>query len=69
MDTPVLPAASPLTVTGATNTSPIEITTSTDHGMGSGYRVVIADVTGNTAANGNWRVARTSSTSAAIARA
>jgi uncharacterized phage protein (TIGR02218 family) len=43
-------------VTGATNASPIVITTSTPHGLKQGQRVVISGVTGNTAANGVWRV-------------
>ena len=45
-----------LTITGATNASPIQITTSTPHGLGD-YDIVIVDgVQGNTAANGAWFV-------------
>ena len=43
-------------VSGATNTAPIEITTSGDHGYATGDAVVVKDVKGNTAANGSWTV-------------
>jgi hypothetical protein len=41
-----------ITVTGATNTSPISITTATPHGLQTGVQVTISGVVGNTAANG-----------------
>jgi hypothetical protein len=41
-------------VTGATNASPIVITTSAAHGRATGDVVTIAGVGGNTAANGTW---------------
>lgn len=41
---------------GATNTAPIELTTSGDHGYETGDAVVVEDVEGNTAANGSWTV-------------
>jgi len=41
----------PKTVTGATNATPIEITTSAAHGYSTGYIVTIRGVGGNTAAN------------------
>ena len=44
------------TVSGATNATPIVITTSTSHGYVTGDRVFITGVTGNTAANGYWIV-------------
>lgn len=47
------PENSTLVVTGATNASPIVITTGT-HGLSDGDRVDIIDVAGNTAANGQW---------------
>jgi PKD repeat protein/DNA-binding beta-propeller fold protein YncE len=40
------------TVTGATNASPIAVTTALAHGLATGQRVSIAGVLGNTAANG-----------------
>jgi hypothetical protein len=43
-------------VTGATPTTPIRITTANAHWLTSGATVVIAGVTGNTAANGIWAV-------------
>jgi uncharacterized phage protein (TIGR02218 family) len=46
-----------LVITGATNASPIVITTSTPHKLKQGQRVTVAGVLGNTAANGDWRVA------------
>src|SRR5262245_51009020 len=46
-----------LTITGATNASPIVIT-STAHGLSTGDRVTVASVGGNTNANGDWTVTR-----------
>lgn len=45
-----------LAVTGATNATPIVITTGTSHGLTTGHRVCITGITGNTAANGMWTV-------------
>lgn len=42
------------TVTNATNTSPIQITTSAANALATGQTVVISGVTGNTAANGTF---------------
>lgn len=42
------------TITGATNASPISITTSAPHGYATGAKVVIKGVTGNTAANNTY---------------
>lgn len=50
-----------LAVTGATNASPIVITTAA-HGLATGDVVTIASVGGNTAANGTFRVTVVSST-------
>lgn len=44
-------------ITNATNASPI-VVTSTDHGLTTGAMVTITGVTGNTAANGTFRVTR-----------
>jgi hypothetical protein len=46
---------SPLTITGATNATPIVIT-SVAHGLTSGSSVAITGVGGNTAANGSWAI-------------
>ena len=48
-------AGTPLTISGATNVSPIVVTTTT-HSLSTGDKVVIAGVAGNTAANGAWNV-------------
>lgn len=45
------------TITGATNASPIVIT-SVGHGLQTGTRVTISGVLGNTAANGTWTITR-----------
>lgn len=50
-----------LSVTGATNASPIVITTAA-HGLSTGDVVTIASVGGNTAANGTFRITVVSST-------
>lgn len=44
-------------VTGATNASPIVIT-SAGHGLATGMRVTVANVGGNTAANGTFQVTK-----------
>ncbi len=51
-----------LNISGATNAGPIEITTTTVHGLRTGDRVSITDVGGNTNANGSFTVTVTSST-------
>jgi len=50
-------AHTPVTITGATNASPIVITSGT-HGLVTGDRVIVSDVLGNTAANGIWIVTK-----------
>lgn len=49
------------TVSGATNASPIQITTSTAHSLVTGQSVAIHSVTGNTNANGTFTVTVTGS--------
>lgn len=49
------PEVNQITVTGATNASPIVITAAA-HGYSTGDRVAVEGVTGNTAANGLWTV-------------
>ncbi|MBI3666540.1 MAG: hypothetical protein HY236_10020 [Acidobacteria bacterium] len=46
---------SPKTVTGATNATPVQIT-SIGHGFSTGDRVLISGVGGNNGANGEWRI-------------
>lgn len=46
------------TVTAATNTSPIQITTSASNSLVTGQTVTISGVAGNTAANGTWVITR-----------
>ncbi len=50
-------------VTGASNATPIVITTTSTAGMSNGDLVTIAGVTGNTAANGNWIIQGLTATS------
>jgi hypothetical protein len=57
-----IPAARTVVTPGATNAIPIEITTSGAHLFVSGQRVLVANVKGNTAANGTWTITVTSST-------
>lgn len=49
-------------INGATNASPIVVTTATAHGFYTGDRVRVAGVAGNTAANGDWSIVVTGST-------
>jgi len=52
-----VPATITGSISGATNASPIQIT-SAAHGLFSGMTVVISGVGGNTAANGSWRITK-----------
>jgi hypothetical protein len=54
--------ANSATVTGATNATPIVITTSADHGYSTGEYIAVSGVGGNTAANGIWIITVLSST-------
>lgn len=49
-------------ITGATNATPIVLTTSSAHGVVVGQVVVVASVGGNTNANGTWEVSAVTST-------
>jgi len=46
------PSQSSIVISGATNASPIVITTTTNHGLSDGSAIFIGGVLGNTAANG-----------------
>lgn len=50
------------TISGATNASPIVITTTTDHGYNTGDTILIDSVGGNTAADGRWTITKVSDT-------
>ena len=50
-------------ITGASNTSPITVTTTSTTGLTNGDLVTLSGVTGNPAANGNWTVANVMGTS------
>lgn len=52
----VLAVESSIGLTGATNATPIAITTASDHGYSTGDRVRLDGVAGNTAANGVWDI-------------
>ncbi|MCP3882361.1 MAG: hypothetical protein GY701_28800 [Sulfitobacter sp.] len=51
-----------LTVTGATNATPIVITTSANHDMATGEEVDIEGILDNTNANGTWTITKISAT-------
>ena len=53
-------SASPITITGATNATPIVITAAA-HGLITGAVVTVAGVGGNTAANGTFKITKVSS--------
>jgi hypothetical protein len=55
-----------LTVSGASNGAPIEITTPIPHGLTTGDSVLIKGVQGNLAANGWWTITVTGSTTFAL---
>lgn len=55
--------ATPLTITDATNATPIVITTSTNHNLLTGDCCQITSATGNTAANGDWYINKIDATS------
>lgn len=54
---------SQLSISAASNTSPIVITTTTPHNLTTGQAVSISGVTGNTNANGNWVITSTGTNS------
>lgn len=56
------PSTSTLLISGATNASPIVISTTADHGLEDGDQATIVGVLGNTAANGDWTVTYISDT-------
>jgi len=68
IQSPFIPSfMAPKQVTGATNATPIEITTGAAHGYTTGQSVLIKYVEGNTAANGLWTITVTSTTTFTLA--
>jgi len=60
---PYLPEpVQPLSISAATNATPIAITTTANHGMLTGDSCYIQNAGGNTAANGLWTITKTSDT-------
>jgi hypothetical protein len=56
------PIGQALSVSGATNVSPIVVTTTIAHGLSTGQSVVITGILGDTAANGTWTITVLSNT-------
>lgn len=55
-----------LRCTGSTNATPIVLTMTAGHGLKNGDRIVVAGITGNTGANGEWTVSAAASTTATL---
>ena len=55
-------ASSPVSIVSASYTTPIAVTTATQHGLQTGMQVTISGVEGNTAANGTFSISVTSLT-------
>lgn len=55
-----------LRCTGSTNATPIVLTVNAGHGLKVGDRVVVAGITGNTGANGEWTVSAVAATTATL---
>ncbi len=55
-DLPTAIGGPTITITAATNDSPIAVTTAAPHGLQSGEQVTISGVAGNNAANGTFRI-------------
>ena len=59
-------AAAGITVSGATNATPIVITLAAGHGLKNNDRLALAGITGNTNANGEWTLANVTATTATL---
>lgn len=55
-----------LTITGATNATPIVITLGANHGLKNGDRIAVSGITGNTNANGEWSLSSVGATTATL---
>ena len=62
----VAAAAAGITISAATNATPIVITLGAGHGLYNGQRIAVAGITGNTAANGEWTLASVTATTAVL---
>jgi len=62
----VAAAANGITVTGASNATPIVITLGAGHGLKDGDRIQITGITGNTGANGKWTLSNVGATTATL---
>lgn len=56
LSTPVKNAPANISISNVTNTSPINVTTSSDHGLSTGDSIIIKAVQGTVSANGSWIV-------------
>jgi hypothetical protein len=59
-------AAAGITISSSTNATPIVVTLGAGHGLKEGDRIAIAGVTGNTNANGSWRLSSVGATTATL---
>lgn len=59
-------AADLITISAATNATPIVITLGANHGLKNSDRLAIAGITGNTAANGEWTLGSVGATTATL---
>lgn len=59
-------AAAGITITGATNATPIVVTLGATSGLKDADRIAVAGITGNTAANGEWSLKMLSPTTAQL---
>lgn len=59
-------AAAGITISGATNATPIVVTLGAGHGLKNGDRIAIAGITGNTNANGEFTLASVTATTAVL---
>lgn len=58
--------AAGITISGATNATPIVVTLAAGHGLKNGDRIAIAGVTGNTGANGEFTLGAVTATTAVL---
>lgn len=55
-----------ITISAATNATPIVVTLGANHGLKNGDRLAVAGITGNTGANGEWTLASVGATTATL---